>query len=337
MMKELVLPRYVLDNYIIKNSYSIMDMNFPIEYLSWRKQKILNSLDWRKERLESHSPNEINFRDKIYELRATSPSSIELDFEEEVQIFIEDRSLWNDVLDYYEIPQDSPERTKNFFQVDFLFYNSGVIFEVDSDYHNNSVLEDKARDKYLEIKYNLAVYRCIYYTPKLHTLVDFLELLKSRLGNRINLNFQFTFEKLLRFKEKDILSNLLRVQKYTKGKVIYSNDNIAFTMKDLYLSGWVDENKDYKITNDMVRVSSFFNDYFSRIFYIQPGSSEYTCQEVIDLIRSDNPWDNYKTSIVPGWVIGILGKPPKGIKYDTSKGYGKSKEFIRKLQELKLI
>lgn len=336
-MKELILPKYVIDNYIKGNSYSLLDIHFPLEYLSWRKQKIFESLDWRKQRLESRSPNEINFRDKIYELKAISPSSIELDFEEEVQIFIEDRVLWDEILDHFGISTDSPDRTKNFFQVDFYFYNSGVIFEVDSDYHNDSVLEDKARDKYLELKYGLVVYRCFYYTPKIHNLQDFLELLKNRLGNKVDLNFRFTFERLLRFKEKDVLGNLSRINEYTGGDIIYSSKNIAFTMKDLYLSEWVEENRDYRITNDMIRVSKFFEDYFSRIFYIHPGSSEYTCQDVIDLLGCDDPWETWRNKIIPGWVIGILGKPPKGLKYDTSKGYGKSKEFVRKLQELKII
>lgn len=336
-MKELILPKYVIDNYIKGNSYSLLNIYFPLEYLSWRKPKILGSQDWRKQRLESRSPNEVNFRDKIYELKAISPSSIELDFEEEVQIFIEDRVLWNEILDHFKISQESPDRTKNFFQVDFYFYNSGVIFEVDSDYHNDSVLEDKARDKYLELKYGLVVYRCFYYSPKIHNLQDFLELLKTRLGNKVDLNFRFTFERLLRHKEKDILGNLLRIENYTNGDIIYSRKNIAFTMKDLYLSEWVEENRDYRITNDMTRVSKFFEDYFSRIFYIHPGSSEYTCQEVIDLLECNDPWEKWKNKIIPGWVIGILGKPPRGFKYDTSKGYGKSKEFVKKLQELKII
>lgn len=323
-MEKIIIPGTVISEFKRLNCHWLEDfLEFPTFCLNWREESksFVNIQKTRKERLLNRSPYEKSFIDTLTDLK--------INFFEEVPILIEDRELWNNLLDYNQIKEDSTERVRCYHQVDFIVRGKNLIFEIDSDVHIHKKQEDSARDKYLEIKYGFKTVRYDYYTKDLYDSSEILDEINKAVPIRY-LEFPINLERTVYHYYREILTGIQNLQKYTKGNLLYSKlDIFAFTSKDFSLAG---------VAFYSSEISKAVKDWFGKIVYVHRTPCDFTISELIKLLNSGDPWKNWdKKDIVPGWMIAAVGKPPKDYRYDLSKGYFGVRTLIKKLKDLGLL
>lgn len=108
----------------------------------------------------SESSYSIKFREDIKSLRKSY--GIFSNYIREFPVIIEDRDLWDNILNYVGVRDKKLENT-NYFLLDFFFQYLGVIVEIDSEYHDNKNNYDIARDIYIKRKFGLDTIRFYKY------------------------------------------------------------------------------------------------------------------------------------------------------------------------------
>lgn len=108
----------------------------------------------------TYEPEFIKYVDKLKE--KADKRKVLYNYLREFPIIIENRELWKDILNNLNILEDKYINT-NYFLLDFFFYESDLIVEIDSNYHNGRKLYDKARDIYIKETFGIDTLRFFEY------------------------------------------------------------------------------------------------------------------------------------------------------------------------------
>lgn len=108
----------------------------------------------------TYEPEFIKYVDKLKE--KADKRKVLYNYLREFPIIIENRELWKDILNNLNILEDKYINT-NYFLLDFFFYESDLIVEIDSNYHNGRELYDKARDIYIKETFGIDTLRFFEY------------------------------------------------------------------------------------------------------------------------------------------------------------------------------
>ena len=158
------MNRDLIKNFVLRNNY----YSFYIE--NYAIPKVLNTINKKniniyQKRNESLMRRESSYSKKFYEDIENSLKNSKLYNKDlyyhsikEFPIIIENRELWNNILNYLNIGVESSINT-NYFLLDYFFPYIGLCIEIDSDYHNGKKLYDQARDIYIKTYYGVDTIR----------------------------------------------------------------------------------------------------------------------------------------------------------------------------------
>lgn len=104
----------------------------------------------------------------------------------EFPIIIENRDLWNELLDYYNVDKEDKIRDTNYFLLDFFFYNSDTIVEIDSDLHKGREIYDKARDRYIKSTLGIDTLRFYNYGEDLEKREEYKNSFRKKIKDSYN-------------------------------------------------------------------------------------------------------------------------------------------------------
>lgn len=159
----------LIKSFVIRNKYYTEELSegykIPRYIISRKSGKKISLVEARNELLNKVKSNyEPSF---IYDVSILKGKAIErkplYNYIREFPVVIEDLELWNEILDILEISKEDKMRNTNYFILDFLFYESDFIVEIDSEYHDGREIYDKARDLYIKNKYGLDTLRFYKY------------------------------------------------------------------------------------------------------------------------------------------------------------------------------
>lgn len=185
----------LIRNYVLRNNYYSINYNeyFIPRYIktsgkiTLNMEKIINNFLSRKESSYSRK-----FREDIKIFGKTYKNYS--NYIREFPIIIENRNLWNNILNFLCIKDKNLERT-NYFLLDFFFPYLGVIVEIDSEYHDVKQRYDIARDMYIKRIYGLDTLRFYKYGENDLERVAFLDKFKK------NLNYLIEYYRSNNFRE----------------------------------------------------------------------------------------------------------------------------------------
>lgn len=168
----------LIRNYVIRDKYYVENIGGYIIpkvlenniNLCSNRQSILLNKDSKYSR---------NFR-KFIDSKLTTEKYLE--YIREFPIIIENRELWNDILDKFSISVNDKMRKINYFLIDYFFPYLGISIEIDSEYHNTRLIYDKARDIYIENVYGIIIYRFYKFGSSDEYTIPYI----NRFGNTVN-------------------------------------------------------------------------------------------------------------------------------------------------------
>lgn len=180
---EKYLDGYGFDYYFELNGFKI-----PTNLISNNKKK-LNLKNNRNKLLKDQSPYSINMKNYLDNLR--------ISYIQEFIIVIQNTSLWQDILESFNLEKEEYERYKfvNYFSLDYFIGESLVCIEVDSDYHNSRKVLDKARDIYLRYEFKIETFRFYHFDSFYSNTSDLLKRLK--LSFPVNLYNLFNYRDII--------------------------------------------------------------------------------------------------------------------------------------------
>lgn len=299
-------------------------------FLYNKKGNIINLLENRKKALMNNSSDySSNFETDIENYRKYNSSNI-TNYIKEFPLMIEDIDLWNKILDLEGASIDNEHRDKKYFVTDYLLFNLGIIVEVDSNLH--TLYYDRARDRYIKIKYGIETLRFFEYGVdpfKRKTYwKSFLEKVNKTSLNRIN--------KIIIDQSETIINNYIKdnefsvnssniIENYIGEELFKITDGIILTYSDLvsilpnYFNQFIGMNQ---LNINIEYLKDFFKNVLKKDLMIFP-TNNYSYKIIYYLLSGfyDNGWDlfiNNNISIIPEWMKKILGKIPKEYKNNIS-------------------
>jgi very-short-patch-repair endonuclease len=121
-----------------------------------------------------------NFRNRIDNIINYSEDTRPFLYVQEFPVKIENKERWEKILKDFGLT-DARYLNQTFFKLDYFFKHTGLVVEIDSNYHNK--IYDAARDEYLKITYGLKTIR-IFEFPKDSDIENFikcsLEIIKNK-------------------------------------------------------------------------------------------------------------------------------------------------------------
>lgn len=300
--------------------------------------------------IKSHNGNLINIRSAIGNSKLNGNSkyvkSFKKDFAEfkvsigkqrdicyeyiqEFPVPIEDLNLWNNLLlrEGLSPINNSEFFNRRFFILDFLFFHSGVVVEIDSDFHDKPGRRnyDRARDKYLEKKYKLKILRIEKYGNLPETDKDSINQINNLIiqetnkyerngsnhfldfSNTIVNNFISDYEGILRFIDK--IRNYLGDLFEYYNKIILTKLDLKIIDTYNFTTGLRgDQEKLYLDTTSMI-----LQKVYSKELYIQQTEeySLYDVLRVVGLVKSGSfTWSDFEGLEIRSWLINLVGYPP---------------------------
>lgn len=147
----------LIENFVLSNNY----YSKKIEYNYIIPRFIINNegnkiyLD--KNREKALLSNNSNFSKKF------ESDILNMKYIKEFPIIIEDKNLWNNILNQFGINKIDNIRNTYYFLLDFYLIDYCINVEIDSDFHIGKKAYDISRDTYIKIKYGVDTYRFFEY------------------------------------------------------------------------------------------------------------------------------------------------------------------------------
>lgn len=169
----------LIKNYVIRDKYYVENIDGYIV------PKVLeNNINLHSNRksilFNKDSKYSKNFR-KLIDSKLTTEKY--LNYIREFPIIIENKELWNNILNQFSIPIDDKMRKVNYFLIDYLFPYLGISVEIDSEYHNTRLIYDKARDIYIENMYGIIAYRFYKFGSSDEYTVPYINQFENTVNN----------------------------------------------------------------------------------------------------------------------------------------------------------
>ena len=264
-------------------------------------------------------------------------------------IIIEDKSLWNKLLDTEGIDKYNPIREKDFILLDLLFTKINLAISID----NNPII-DRINDRYIKIKYGIDTIRYNKYgESNISRNID-RKYLEDYIRNFIKTNEDYNNTQLLIIPEDTIINNyiidyqgafkFIEKLKLYLSDLFYLYDNIILTTKDIYNIDPEDFDIDTNINNQNQYINSIITvlkQVYKKDTYIH-NTMKFSLKNVmwiINLINNNSfSWNFFVGKEVPYWIINIIGYPPKEyynkLYIQQDKNDGKIKKFLEELKKI---
>lgn len=358
----------LIKQFVLSSKYYSFRMNnylIPSYVINKEGQKIDIEYNRNKELMKS-SQYVFNFLNDIKELKSTCseyPKGL-FEYIREFPIIIDDKDLWNCILDLFGASKDCEYRNRLYFLIDVFFPISNKFIEIDSKYHKNRIILDKIRDKYLKCRYGIETIRFYEYGKStvsrkidLEYVKDtfmgeskpFLEKMKFN-GSFLNIDYSEVIVNNFIRSNSGTLDFIKRLESYIGQKMFNIVDRIIVTRKDLML---VDSPKNNLIDGIFIHpnqkeesvflISNILRDVFKKELIVH-NSTEYTVRDVIWAIKescNQNKWSRFIGTVVPEWIVDIFGYPPSQCIESPDPRYKieieKSKEKNNVLELVKLL
>lgn len=331
MDKELIKQFALSSKYY---SFKISNYIIPLFLINKSGQKINLEFNRSKE-LSKTSSYLSKFLNDIKEVKSDLQGVDRTLFEyiREFPIIIDDRELWNDILDLYGASKDCEYRNKLYFLVDLFFPISSIFVEIDSNYHDSRLMLDKIRDKYMKCRYGIKTLRFYEYgNSTISRRYDFeyfkdtilkesklyLEKVKYN-GSLLYIDYSNIIVNNFIRLNSGSLDYIDRLRSYVGSKSFNLYDKIILTKKDLRLIDSPQNNLiDGIFINDNQRdesiriISEILRDVFKKKLIIH-NSEDYTVKDVIwamEMSTNQNKWSRFLGTTAPQWIVDIFGYPP---------------------------
>lgn len=238
----------LIKNFVLRNSnlYNIIDYGYLIpKNIKSKSGRLINLEQNRNNALiNNQSSFSINFESDLY----NNYNQKIFSYIKELPIVIDDKNLWNDILDGLGDPKNSKSRDINYFLLDFYFIHLNINIEIDSILHRDKGIYDKARDIYLNCNFGIDTMRFYNYgdNNKLKSL--YLQNFENIANFKINCMKNWgidTTKECCKKSLSDIIVNLFIQDNYRSlefieklinyiGLIEFCNNNkIAVTYKDI--------------------------------------------------------------------------------------------------------
>lgn len=240
-------------------------------------------------------------------------------------IIIEDRSLWNKILDVKGININDPIRNLKILMLDLFF--TKIDLYIDFSTNKNSTIYYEAKDRYLKIKYGLETIRYNNYgESNISRNID-RKYLEDYIKNFIKNNENYNNLQSLILPENTIIDNYLsdyqgafnfinRLKSYLSD-TFYLYDRLVITKKDVYNIDPDDFDINTNIRNEncyIDSISTVLKEVYKKDIYIH-NTLEFSFKNImwaLKIIESNMfSWDIFIGKKIPYWIIKLFGYPPK--------------------------
>lgn len=325
---NLILGAALRNNYYSRQLGPYIVPTFVISNVDGKRINLVGNRNAELERLDSSYVKmfKADIKDVVEKMKETSSTR----YIEEFPVVIDNRDMWNRILDHYGVSTYNKIRRRQYFLLDFLFYELGFAVEIDSDFHNGRELYDKARDHYLQSRYGLETVRYYKYGSKRVKREKYIdkitEMIKKycqknistySLGRFLYIDQTYTIYNNYIIDNKGLLEFINNLLVYTKSTDI--TREIAITMKDV--SRISPNNLGIVYCDPMMRQDFLDNVVFMmwNMFRIKlhiHNTTEYSLYDVLwilDFNKSPNKWQNFilqtNCRVVPNWICDIMEIP----------------------------
>lgn len=234
-------------------------------YILSPKSHVIDIEKLRARRISNRSSQERNFMSYI-------PNALT-----EVPFVIEDRETWNSEIDRYKYVKNIiSEKDRVLFQVDLVIEEASLGIELDSEIHDDKIIQDKIRDEYLMLVHGVKILR---YDSRYTSLSDFLAKVNSEVTRRkkpLRLDFRKSSDLIFDSRYGSIINKITDLLK------------IRYDLIDKSLDGFIITRLDLKTlnlnTDDFLEISNWIKTYWDRDFYY--ANIDYTIDQVISMAKS---------------------------------------------------
>ena len=302
---------YVIPTHIFKNTRK----EERIEISSSRRSALMNN----------GSSFSRNFEKDLEKLKGESQGINEKYFQyiKEFPVPL-DKIIWENLIRSEGVEEGERDKlwNKNYILLDYFFPKSGIIVEIDSDFHKDKIIDDRVRDNYLYRKYGLDTIRFYNYGENIISSVNSYKSLKKEFVSRVSSLYQcgiynntiMDFSDLITetfiIENKEALSFIQKLFRYTgrEGK-----RGIVVTMRDVYNI----DPYNFGIFTGQMQSQEFLDNIEMTLKYVFNvklkihNSMQYTVEDVMWAVNNkDNPgkWDIVGDE-VPYWLGSIFGNP----------------------------
>ena len=294
------------------------------------------------ERIITNNNNKINleYNRKLLMKQANSPYAENMKnylinnnikFIQEFIIVIENKYLWDSIIDHYNLPEEKKIEYKkiNYFSLDFLLIDNMICIEVDSNFHKNRKTLDNARDFYIKTHYGIETIRFFKFGENKKKDQEGINKINQQMTIKTN-----TFNYL-----SIIANNFIYENKYTLimidrfidslGNRFYTDWNFVITEKDLnnFANGIV--------FGTGINPISFESDFteltknlINKNIFICKNIINYGISEIYYILNRLNSQINIRRDILskygfsPYWIARLINIPPdltQFIKQETGE------------------
>lgn len=267
-------------------------------------------------------------------------------------IIVEDRVLWNKLLDIELVDKLNPIRNIKFLLLDLFFPKLGI--SVDICINSNDLLINKVKDKYIKIKYGIEVIRYNNYGESIIIKNIDLKYLEDYVKNFIKTNDSYNNTQLCIIPEDTIINNYLMdyqgalnfissLELYLSD-LFYNSDKIILTKKDIYNidPDDFDISTNFYLENQYINsISTVLKEVFGKELYIH-NTMKFSIKNVMWATKLIDEgifsWDMFIGKEVPSWIISLFGYPPREYinKFNLidDKDDGGIKKFLNELKKV---
>ena len=321
----------------IKSSYcfKLGECLIPEKLITINNKKI-NLKRNRKKLMKDNQNNQYSINMKSYLIGQ------KINYIEEFIILIQNRSLWINIIDSFNIDKKESDEYKNinYFSIDYFIPEYLACVEVDSDYHINRKILDQARDIYLRSLYHTQTIRFYHFgdnevrdRENIATLMNWISSFNSPINNYYLL-FDYTDILIDNFiYENFFLINILEKLIMLVGvNNFYTNNKHVITGRDfIELSSGINFGK---LTDPLMFVADFI-DFSKNIIYteikILSKITSFRINDIKQIIRYNLTQDNTRSLVsiyggIPYW-ISVIKQIPNNLPINSKN---KEDELILK-------
>lgn len=267
-------------------------------------------------------------------------------------IIIEDKDLWNKLLDFELVDKFNPIRNVKFLLLDIFFSKLGI--SIDICVNSNDLLINKVKDKYIKIKYGIDTIRYNNYGESIILKNIDLKYLEDYIRNFIKLNNHYNNTQLNIIPEDTIIQNYLldyqgalnfinNLELYLSD-LFYNYDKIILTKKDIYNIDPDDFDiytNIYLETQYINSISTVLKEIFGKELYVH-NTMKFSLKNIMwgmKLMEEGTfSWDIFIGKEVSPWITTLFGYPPREYinKFNlvTDRDDGGLKKFLNELKKL---
>ena len=296
----------------------LLDNNYYIPKFLYKEKKKINLLKYRNKFLNNQSQYSLNFKEDLEKLG--------YNFIQEFTIIIIYKDIWEEILNTFGIIDEST-RSITYFSLDYYLPDIGLAIEIDSDYHKNRELYDKARDIYIENMYGINTLRFYNYGDNVYKRKEYLSLLKQSINTKTkyitswNLTSRIFFDYSSIITENFIKDNekeLIILEKFITGYGIEKfirNDIIEITEGEFL--NYIGQNKESEWN---IKLFCILVERIScKKIVIHMGIYKYSLQYIVGIYKNryNIDWDRLVNFLgyIPAWIPKISSGCPVYNKY----------------------